>query len=148
HRGWRQDFMMQEETEAQRRVPIVLATYNGARSLPQQGESLLAQSDRGFVSVTRDDGSSDTSREVLAGYAEEHLGFFHSVDSGGVNVGACAGFSLLLQYVLDNRVALSLTDPYIMCCDQDDIWHPHKIAMSVQRMRILESQSPGLPLLV
>lgn len=140
--------MIQEETEAQRRVAIILPTYNGARYLPEQLDSLLAQSHRDFVIVTRDDGSTDTSREVLARYAEEHPGFFHIVDSGGVNVGACAGFSLLLQYVLDNRVALSLTDPYIMCCDQDDIWHPHKIAMSVQRMRILESQSPGLPLLV
>src|SRR5690606_13577780 len=92
HRRCREPFMIQEETEAQRRVAIILPTYNGARYLPEQLDSLLAQSHRDFVIVTRDDGSTDTSREVLARYAEEHPGFFHIVDSGGVNVGACAGF--------------------------------------------------------
>jgi len=130
------------------RIAIILPTYNGEQYLPEQLDSLLAQSHHDFVIVTRDDGSSDASRALIAGYAEENPGRFHIVESGGVNLGASAGFSLLMQYVLENKAALALESAYIMCCDQDDIWHPHKITISLQRMRILESQSPGLPLLV
>src|SRR5690606_14515380 len=139
---------VQNHGEGKTRVAIILPTYNGARYLREQIDSLLAQSHHDFVIVTRDDGSTDASKELIAGYADEHPERFHIVESGGVNVGASAGFSLLLQYVLDNKAALALEKAYIMCCDQDDIWYPHKIAISLQRMRTLETQSPGLPLLV
>src|SRR5690606_2365429 len=116
--------------------------------LPEQLDSLLAQSYGNFVIVTRDDGSTDASKALIADYASRHPERFHIVESGGRNVGASAGFSLLMQYVLENRQALEIERAYILCCDQDDVWYPQKISVSMQRLLILESQSPGKPVLV
>ena len=45
----------------------------------------------------------------------------------------------------------SLVDaPYIMCCDQDDVWLPDKIAVTLERMKKLEDECGArkVPLLV
>lgn len=139
---------MTEQQLDQPRIAIILPTYNGEQYLPEQIDSLMAQSHHNFVIVTRDDGSTDSSKALIAGYAERYPERFHIVASDDDNVGASTGFSLLMQYVLENKQVLGLESAYIMCCDQDDIWYPQKIAVSLQRMHILESQSPGKPLLV
>lgn len=51
-------------------ISVVMAVYNGERFLAAAIESVLAQSFGDFELVIVDDGSSDGSTEILAGYAE------------------------------------------------------------------------------
>jgi hypothetical protein len=53
-------------------VSIVLATYNRAELLPLALESALAQDHEDLEVLVMDDGSTDETREVLAGYARRH----------------------------------------------------------------------------
>lgn len=124
------------------RVAIVLATYNGEAFLRQQLDSLLAQDYLDFVIVARDDNSHDATLEILQHYAGEHPAKFRLTDGDGKNLGASASFSTLIEYVLAHKSLLGLEQAYIMCCDQDDIWHADKISKSMQAMLAIETEHP------
>lgn len=130
------------------RVAVLLPTYNGGRFLAAQLNSLLAQTMDNFVVVTRDDGSSDESREIIRAYQSKHPQHFHVVESDGRNLGPCGNFSFLMQYTLDHKRELNLESAYMMLCDQDDVWEMDKIAIEMQVMEEMEAGDPDLPILV
>jgi glycosyltransferase involved in cell wall biosynthesis len=102
-------------------VSIVLATYNGARFLEQQLNSLLAQDFRNFEIIAVDDCSTDSTVALLKEYAGR---FSHmKVWTNDKNLG----------YVKNFEKAISLASgSYIATCDQDDIWQPDKISQLMQ----------------
>ena len=51
------------------RVAILLSTFNGARFLPAQLESLLGQTFEEWTLYWRDDGSTDNSVAVVEAFA-------------------------------------------------------------------------------
>jgi glycosyltransferase involved in cell wall biosynthesis len=110
---------------------IVLCTYNGARYLPAQLDSLLRQT----VPVDRievwDDGSTDDTLAVVSAYSDRlplHL------RRNEQTLGAVANFAQ----------ALAATSAQIVfLCDQDDIWEPYK----VERMLKLLAADPAMLLL-
>ena len=53
-------------------LDVLLPAYQGARYLPEQLDSILAQSRSGLRILVRDDGSSDATPAVLADYAARH----------------------------------------------------------------------------
>ena len=53
------------------KVQILLSTYNGAKYLDEQIESILEQKDVDFEILVRDDGSSDTTKDILTKYSKE-----------------------------------------------------------------------------
>lgn len=130
------------------RVAIVLATYNGEEFLSLQLDSLLAQEFTDIVIVARDDGSRDTTLAILQRYAGVHPNKFKLLESNAKNLGASASFSTLINYVLANKEALGLEQAYIMCCDQDDVWHSDKVGKSMQAMLALEAEHPHRACLV
>ena len=132
----------------QPRVAIVLATYNGEEFLGAQLDSLLNQQYADFIIIARDDGSRDTTLAILQHHARAHPEKFRLLDDGGRNLGASASFSTLIEYVLGHKEALGLEQAYIMCCDQDDVWHPNKIGKSIQTMLALEAKHPHRACLV
>ena len=38
--------------------------------------------------------------------------------------------------------------PYYMFCDQDDVWLPNKIELSIQAMETLQQQYPQTPIII
>ena len=121
-------------------IDILLATYNGETFLEEQIDSLLAQSHHGWRLLVRDDGSSDGTREILENYRSRHPDLIIIIPSDGQNLGVCGNFSHLLEQ----------TDaPYVMFCDQDDVWHHDKIETTLTKMRELERQhGESAPLLI
>lgn len=109
-------------------VEVLLATYNGARWLPGQIESLRYQTRRPDVIRVRDDGSDDGSHRVIREDGGRGLNI-EWVEDGGTRSGACAAFSRLLEHS---------TGDIILLADQDDVWHPDKIATLVQWIDALE----------
>lgn len=102
-------------------ISVALCTYNGARYLSKQLDSLLAQSHRNFEIVAVDDGSTDQTPALLQDYARRDARL--RVVLNPVNVGFRRNFSY----------AMSLcTGDFIAPCDQDDIWLPDKLRMLLE----------------
>lgn len=112
-------------------IEIVLATCNGARYLQAQLDSLLAQDERGWLLLMQDDGSTDGTRDMLAAFAQAHPGRARLLPPAPRKLGAAGNFASLLA---------ATRAPYVMCCDQDDVWMPDKIARSMALMRKLEAE--------
>lgn len=103
------------------RCAVVLCSWNGGRYLPQQLDSLRAQTQRIDQYVLSDDGSTDDSWDLLQSFAQEQR---------------AAGVDVVLHrnveasgYVHHFEQALARADADVLfTCDQDDAWHPEKIA--------------------
>ncbi len=105
------------ENNDQVKISIALCTYNGARYLREQLDSLLNQTYRNLEIVAVDDCSSDESAAILSEYAQRDSRL--QVYVNAVNRGLKNNFSSALQ---------KCTGAYIAPCDQDDIWMPEKLA--------------------
>lgn len=119
-------------------IDILMGTYNGAEFLEQQIESLLAQTCSDWRLLVRDDGSTDETVTILDTMSQAQPRIQIVKDDLG-RLGAGQNFHHLL--------GLS-TAPYVMFCDQDDVWLPRKIELTFERMRAAEKGAAGLPTLV
>ena len=121
------------------RVLVLLATYNGSKYVRQMIDSVLAQDYEDVHLVLSDDGSADDTVEILEEYAHSYPGRVTHYRSGLRFGNAQNHFMHLLQQFHDA--------PYVMFCDQDDIWHPDKIRKTMNKMLQTET-SPEIPALV
>jgi glycosyltransferase involved in cell wall biosynthesis len=115
-------------------VSVILSSFNGARYLREQLDSLLGQSYPNLLIQVRDDGSSDGTRAILQDYAAQHANI--RVDFGE-RLGIASSFFQLLEHAADGS-------EYFAFCDQDDVWYPDKIERAVSRLSALK---PGIPAL-
>jgi glycosyltransferase involved in cell wall biosynthesis len=122
-------------------IDILLATYNGERFVEEQIRSLLMQTYLHWRLIIRDDGSTDNTRAIIHRFKEQYPEKIAVIeDNLPSNLGACRNFGNLLE---------RSTAGYTMFCDQDDVWLPKKIELSVGKMRSLEERyGSDSPLLV
>jgi glycosyltransferase involved in cell wall biosynthesis len=113
---------MKAEVFEAHQVTVLMSTYNGSQFLQAQLASLYAQTHPNIHILVRDDGSTDTTRELLA--AECAKGAIEQLDSDG-NLGVTGSFFTLLDYAAQTDTA------YIAFCDQDDVWQADKIERAV-----------------
>lgn len=112
-------------------VAIVMATYNGERYVGEQIESILKSSYQDFELFIFDDCSKDNTMSILYGYEEQNPSKIH-VFRNEENLGLTINFL---------RAVRNTTMDYIMFCDQDDVWKPNKIGITLKRMRHMEAQN-------
>jgi len=110
-------------------VDILLATYNGSRYLSQFLESLDGQTYRQWRLIVRDDGSSDDTVEKLIAYSNNHKGKV-SIISDCRNIGVIQNFSELISHS---------TGDFIFFADQDDVWCPNKISLTLDFARSINN---------
>ena len=120
-------------------VTVLLATYNGSKYVRQMIDSVLAQSYGDFHLVLSDDSSKDDTPQILEEYAQKYPHKITHYRSGLRFGNAQNHFMHLLAQFHDT--------PYIMFCDQDDIWHPDKMEKAFQKMKHTE-QNSATPTLV
>lgn len=113
-------------------VSVVVATYNGARYLRPQLDSLLAQSVVPDEIVVCDDCSSDATWDILQEYASRYPQF--RIFRLERNMGFNRNFESALSQA---------SGQYIFICDQDDIWHPEKIRILRDVLRNIPRDVPG-----
>ncbi len=99
-------------------VDILMATYNGEKYLRNQILSLQQQTYSDWVLWIRDDGSSDRTNLIVSEFAASDSRI-RIVDEGrGKRLGVARNFLELTKYA---------KSPYVMFCDQDDIWFEKKL---------------------
>lgn len=123
-------------------VIIVLSTYNGARFVVDQLESIQRQTHTHWVLLVRDDGSTDATVELLSRMATSD-NRIKIVDVGSANIGVVASFSKLFE------IALGHNADYFFLCDQDDVWSETKLEQFLKKFNSMESMLPDhVPILV
>ena len=118
-------------------VAILLCTYNGARFLAEQLDSLEAQTHQNWVVIASDDGSSDQTLEILRQYQTKWSSGKLTIRSGSQK-GFCQNF---LSLACDPEIKAD----YYAFCDQDDVWLPGKLEAALAN--IIANQSDDVPYL-
>ena len=100
------------------RVSVILCTYQGERFLAEQLQSTFAQTWRPDEIIVSDDASTDATIAI----AEKMLrssGIAYELHANAQNLGFRQNFAQAMQRASGDILFLS---------DQDDVWHPEKIA--------------------
>lgn len=94
-----------------------MCTYNGARFLPEQLESIAAQTRLPNELVICDDRSTDESVEIVRNFARHAL-FPVRLEINEENLGSTKNFQKAITRCTGEIIALA---------DQDDVWHAEKL---------------------
>lgn len=100
-------------------ISVVMCTYNGARYVAEQLDSIVAQTYPIREIIIQDDGSTDATTDILKQYAQKDSRIrLYNNDSGihGIN----GNFFCAMRRATGDFIAIS---------DQDDIWEADKLAL-------------------
>jgi glycosyltransferase involved in cell wall biosynthesis len=99
-------------------VSVVMPVYNGAEYLKEAIQSILDQTFTEFEFIILDDGSTDESRQIIAGFQDPRIRFIQNEK----NLGLVATLNVGLNHAAGK---------YIARMDQDDIALPHRFQQQV-----------------
>jgi glycosyltransferase involved in cell wall biosynthesis len=102
-------------------ITIIVPIYNGSSYLQETLNSLLSQTFRNFELLAIDDGSTDTSSDIVRALTDERVRLIQTK-----NRGLCRALNLGIA---------EAKAPYIARCDQDDISLPERLARQLQVMK-------------
>lgn len=109
-------------------VYILLSTFNGENFLDEQIVSLKKQCNTEYKILVRDDGSTDSTPQILDKWKKKGILEWYR----GSNLGYAKSF-------LDLIITAPDVDYYALC-DQDDIWFPDKLERAVNCLKQLSRQ--------
>jgi glycosyltransferase involved in cell wall biosynthesis len=114
------------------KISVAMCTYNGARYLPEQLESLALQTRLPDELIVCDDNSTDQTVHLLSDFAAS-ASFPVSVNVNKQTLGLIKNFEQVISLCQGDVIAL---------CDQDDVWLPEKL----ERFAAEFSRSPEVGL--
>ncbi|HFH7376737.1 TPA: glycosyltransferase family 2 protein [Streptococcus agalactiae] len=117
------------------KVNILMATYNGEKFLAQQIESIQKQTFKEWNLLIRDDGSSDKTCDIIRNFTAKDSRIRFINENEHHNLGVIKSFFTLVNY--------EVTDFYFFS-DQDDVWLPEKLSVSLEAAKHKASDVPLL----
>ncbi|ABV37599.1 glycosyltransferase-like protein [Shewanella sediminis HAW-EB3] len=126
---------------ANNEILILMATFNGAKFIQEQVESIQNQTLTRWTLVIRDDGSTDETITLLKDYIEKDKRIYLLKDSLGATGSAQGNFCCLLDF------AQKTSSEYIFFSDQDDVWLSNKLESFISEAKRLSACNSS-PLLV
>ena len=121
-------------------VDILMATYNGGKYIRDQIDSILRQTYKEFRLLIRDDGSTDETLDIIYEYIEKYPQKINLITDNEKCGSPASNFMQLIRYA---------TADYVMYSDQDDLWLPDKIKVTLGRMQKEENKvGKNVPILV
>jgi glycosyltransferase involved in cell wall biosynthesis len=97
------------------KISVCMAVYNGSEYIREQVASILPQLGEDDEIEVVDDASQDTSVTILEGFHDSRIRIIRQAENRGV-------------VRTFERAIREATGEIIFLSDQDDIWHPNKIA--------------------
>lgn len=120
-----------------KKVEILMATYNGEQYLKEQLDSILNQDYDNWILRVCDDASTDETFRILTEYQEQFPDKIILMKNQEGFGSAKKNFMHLIQ---------NSTCDYVMCCDQDDVWLPNKVRVTLETMK--KNEQDELPILI
>ena len=102
-------------------VSVCMATYNGAKYIREQVDSILQQLGETDELVVSDDGSTDKTLDILRSYHNPRIKIHPGPQRG-------------LTYNFENAISHASGD-YLFLSDQDDVWEPTKVKRMVEALQ-------------
>ncbi len=99
-------------------VSCIVPVFNGERYLAEALDSILAQTWRPLEVIVVDDGSTDGTAHIAAGYGAE-VSYIHQANAGPA--------------AARNRGLDAARGEFIAFLDADDLWHKEKLARQMAR---------------
>ena len=112
------------------KLVVLLCSYQGEQFIAAQLESLICQTYQPTEIHVFDDCSYDNTQMIVQDYVAKYDHIFLHINDN--NIGFVNNFEQALSSV-------GLRSRYIALCDQDDIWHPDKLELSMKAMKSLEA---------
>ncbi|MGF1502356.1 MAG: glycosyltransferase [Paracoccaceae bacterium] len=112
---------MQTDPTAADFVSVIIPTYNRAHTLPRSIRSVLGQTHGNLELIVADDGSSDGTEALIAGWGDPRLVYRRAARNGG----AGAARNLGLRHARGALIAFQ---------DSDDEWLLDKLAHQLARL--------------
>jgi len=109
-------------------VSIIIPTYNRMELIGRSIKSVLNQTYRDFELIIVDDGSTDNTGEIVAGFNDERIRYVRHKENKG-------------EAAARNTGVKAARCDYIAYQDSDDEWFPEKLAKQIE---LLEGTSPKL----
>ena len=110
-------------------ISVCVATHNGERYIKEQLESILSQLSDGDDVVVSDDGSTDSTLQVIDSINDNRIKVLHyqqSLSTCHMHKYVCCNFQNALIHAKGD---------YIFLSDQDDIWLPNKVDVCMQYLQ-------------
>ncbi len=106
-----------------RTVSVVMCTYNGAKYLREQLDSIVRQTYPVLELIIQDDGSTDGTKDILDEYGAKYpnISVYYNDPPKGIN----GNFISCIRRAKGDYIAIS---------DQDDIWEADKIAVQMEQI--------------
>ena len=105
-------------------VSVIMPSYNSERHIAESIESVRAQTLTDWELLVSDDCSTDSTRDIVAGFAEadSRVRLFPLKENGGASVAR-------------NNSLAHARGRYIAYLDSDDLWYPEKLERQVAFMK-------------
>jgi rhamnosyltransferase len=110
------------------KICVLLSAYNGEEFIEQQLHSLSAQENVDVDILVRDDGSTDSTPQILNKWQKEGKLRWY----GGKNLGWAMSFMHLICHAPEAD--------YYALCDHDDIWMPNKMYEAVKQLEKMRGE--------
>src|SRR5690348_14254665 len=98
-------------------ISVAMATYNGARFVTEQLDSIAGQTQLPVEVVICDDRSTDETVSILESFAAK-APFRVTLHRNDEQLGYRLNFKKAVSFCTGDLIAF---------CDQDDVWHPDKL---------------------
>lgn len=112
-------------------VSVLLSTFNGEKYIEDLIKSVLKQVNVEVRLIIRDDGSSDSTIDIINAIADNRITLYQ-----GENVGPAKSFLDLIKYAPKAE--------FYAFCDQDDVWYEDKLFRAVQKLNTCVPDKPSL----
>ncbi|MGL4907867.1 MAG: glycosyltransferase family 2 protein [Bacteroidales bacterium] len=104
------------------KISVCMATYNGEKYIKEQLDSILCQIGEDSELIISDDGSTDSTLDIVRAYNDERIKVVKNENRQGH------------VYNFENALKQSIGE-YIFLADQDDVWLPNKVEYILSRIR-------------
>lgn len=119
------------------KVAVIMSTFNGESYVLEQLRSLATQSYENVEVYIHDDGSTDTTNEIVDSFIQTNGSPIRFTRLKTVKYG-------YPQCFINPLLNIPQADYYAFC-DQDDVWYPDKIKTALTAIK--QYETPGLPCL-
>ena len=103
-------------------ISVCMATYNGEKFIQEQIDSILPQLGDSDELIVSDDGSSDSTLDIIASYHDDRIKVLHNQGRHG------------FTWNFENALKATKGD-FIFLSDQDDIWESNKVFCVLQALK-------------